>query len=98
MSSDLYIDGAMLERVKNNFKHIEKLLRDPSRAMKELDANEVGPSKLEQRMDDFSDDWNYGIGQLGEFSDSVVEALQSIADAFDEADTNLADALNQAKA
>jgi hypothetical protein len=95
--SDLYIDGAMLERVKHNFKNIESLLRGPSRAMKELDANEVGPAKLEERMDQFSDDWDYGIGQLGEFADSVVEALQSIADAFDEADTNLANALNDAK-
>lgn len=97
MSSDLYIDGAMLERVKTNFKNIENLLRGPSRAMKELDANEVGPKKLEERMDDFSDDWDYGIGQLGEFADSVVEALQSIADAFKEADDNLAAALNDAK-
>jgi hypothetical protein len=91
--SDLYIDGAMLDRVKTNFKNIESLLRGPSRAMKDLDANEVGPSRLEARMDEFSDDWDYGIGQLGEFADSVVEALQSIADAFDKADTDLAAAL-----
>lgn len=96
--SDLYIDGAMLERVKTSFKNIEDLLRGPGKAMKELDPSEVGPKNLEQRMDEFSDDWDYGIGQIGEFSGSVVDALQAIAHAFDEAETNLAAALNEAKA
>ena len=96
--TDLYIDGEMLERVKNNFKNIEDLLKGPAGAMKKLDPEDVGPEQLEQRMDDFSNDWDYGFGQLGEFAGSVVDALTGIAQAFDEAEDNLAAALNEAKA
>jgi hypothetical protein len=94
--ADLFIDGAMLERVKSNFKNIEDLLNGPARTMKSIDASEAGPSTLKDRIRDFGEDWGYGIGQLGEFSGSVVDSLQAIADAFDEADTNLADALENA--
>lgn len=95
--SDLYIDGAMLQRVKASFENIEDLLKGPGRAMKELDADQVGPGNLEQRMDEFGEEWDYGFQQLGEFAGSAVKALQAIDDAFEEAETNLAAALNDAK-
>ncbi|RLV55871.1 hypothetical protein D9V41_08150 [Aeromicrobium phragmitis] len=97
MSGDLYIDGAMLRRVKTNFGDIESLLSTPARRMRNMSADQVGPRTLVQRVNEFGDDWGYGIEQLGEFSASVVQALQSIEDAFDAADDNLAAALNEAK-
>lgn len=95
--SDLYIDGAMLQRVKTSFQNIEELLKGPGRAMKQLDANQVGPGDLEKRMDEFGEEWDYGFEQLGEFAGSAVDALQSIDDAFQEADASLAAALNEAQ-
>jgi hypothetical protein len=94
--ADLFIDGPMLERVKSNFKHIEDLLNGPAKTMKNVDGTNMGPAKLRERLQDFGEEWGYGIDQLGEFSASAVDALQNIADAFGEADTNLADALENA--
>lgn len=94
--SDLYIDGAMLARVRENFRRIESMLDAPGRDMRSLDAHEVGHPDLENRMDEFGSEWEYGIQQLGEFAGSAVTALDTIDDAFREADTDLAGALNDA--
>lgn len=94
--SDLYIDGAMLARVRENFRRIESLLSQPGRDMRNLDVHQVGHQELENRMDEFGREWEYGIGQLGEFSGSAVKALDSIADAFEKADADLAQLLNDA--
>lgn len=94
--ADLFIDGPMLEHVKANFKNIEDLLGQPARTMKNVDASDVGPSTLRDRIRDFGHDWGYGIEQLGKFSGSAVDALQNIADAFDAADTDLASSLENA--
>lgn len=98
MSADLYIDAAMLARVRTNFQNIETLLSTPARTMNAMTADQAGPQQLRERINQFGDDWGYGIGKLGEFSGAVVDALDAIEQAFDEADTNLADALNEAKA
>lgn len=93
---DLYIDGAMLERVRANFRDITDLLGGPAQDMRRVDGHEIGPDGLESKVREFGSEWEYGISQLGEFSSSVVEALDSIEQAFDEADTNLAQALRDA--
>lgn len=95
--SDLYIDGAMLRRVQDNFRRIEDLLSRPARQMREVTGRHVGPSRLVDRVNEFGEEWEHGIGQLGEFSGSVVESLQAISDVFEETDTNLANALNDAR-
>lgn len=95
---DLYIDGAMLTRVRGNLASIRDLLERPARRMAEVDGRAMGVAELEQRMDEFGDEWEYGIDKLGEFAESAVDALDQISQAFDEADTDLANALNEAKA
>lgn len=92
----LYIDGAMLSRVRTNLGQIETLLTRPADAMKSLDGSEIGPAKLRSRVTEFADEWAYGIQQLGEFTAAAVDALTSIEDAFEQADTDLAAALNDA--
>lgn len=94
--SDLYIDGAMLKRVRSNLSRIVDLLNGPARAMRDVDGSDVGPERLVNRVRDFGHEWEYGIGQLGKFSGSAVEALDSIEKAFDDADVKLADALRDA--
>ena len=43
-------------------------------------------------MDDFAEEWNYGISQIGERTDSAVQALDQIGKSFDECDRVLGDA------
>jgi hypothetical protein len=97
VGSDLYIDGEMLARVRSNFARIEDLLGRPASQMRSVDGRDAGPGALVSRLNDFGHEWQYGIEQLGEFSSSVVDALDAIADAFDKADADLAAALEQAQ-
>ena len=97
MGSDLYIDGEMLARVRSNFSRIEDLLGRPASQMRSVDGRDAGPSALVSKLNDFGHEWQYGIEQLGEFSSSVVDALDSIADAFEKADADLAAALDEAQ-
>jgi hypothetical protein len=94
--ADLYIDGAVLERVRSSFRNITDLLGGPARSMRSVDGREIGPSPLESKVREFGSEWEYGISQLGEFSSSVVEALDAIQQSFEEADVNLAQALRDA--
>ncbi|MEV6313653.1 hypothetical protein [Streptomyces sp. NPDC051776] len=94
--SDLYIDGAMLERVRSNLAKIGELLEKPSRAMGRVDAKAMGVSELEKRMDSFGDEWEYGIGQLKKFSKEAVKALGEIENGFKVLEKDLAEALSKA--
>lgn len=70
------------------------MLDAPGRDMRNLDAHEVGP--ISRAGWTSSAAGGGGIQQLGEFAGSAVTALDTIADAFREADTDLAGALNDA--
>ncbi|WP_330307013.1 MULTISPECIES: hypothetical protein [unclassified Streptomyces] len=69
--SDLYIDNAMLQRVRKDLAHIDDLLEKPAKAMDAVDVRAMGASELEKRMDSFGEEWNYGIKQLKKFSGKV---------------------------
>ncbi|MEV6313918.1 hypothetical protein [Streptomyces sp. NPDC051776] len=94
--SDLYIDGAMLKRVRRNLAHIGETLEKPARAIERVDTKAMGAAELERRMDSFGDEWSYGIGQLRKFSKGSVEALDQIEKAFKDLDKNLAAELSKA--
>jgi hypothetical protein len=97
MSSDLYIDGAMLEHVRKSLTDVQTILTAPGRNMAQIDWEAMGDAHLAETVQQFGDEWRYGIEQLGEVSDGAVTALDAIRDAFEQADTDLADALNAAK-
>lgn len=94
--SDVYIDGAVLARVRSNLAGIRDRMQTPAREMREVTGSAMGARDLARRMDDFGNEWAYGIGKLSEFAGSAVEALDRIERAFDEADTSLAQALREA--
>ncbi|MEU1115825.1 MULTISPECIES: hypothetical protein [unclassified Streptomyces] len=94
--SDLYIDGEMLRRVRRNMGNIEDLLGKPIRAMGDIDARSMGATDLERRMEDFGEEWEYGIGQLRKFSKGAAKTLAHIEDTFEKLDVDLASALSKA--
>ncbi|MDT0343232.1 hypothetical protein [Streptomyces litchfieldiae] len=47
-------------------------------------------------MDDFSGEWEYGIGQLGEFADAAANALDEVVRAFQGIDEGLEESLHDA--
>ncbi|MCZ2857872.1 hypothetical protein [Blastococcus sp. VKM Ac-2987] len=94
--SDLYIDGAVLARVRSDLLGIRDLLEQPAREMREVSGAAMGAPALARRMDEFGDEWAYGIGRLGGFAADAAEALDSVAAAFREADVSLSAALRDA--
>jgi hypothetical protein len=94
--SDVYIDGAVLARVRSNLGDIRDLMQTPARQMREVTGSAMGARDLARRMDEFGDEWAYGIEKLSGFAADAVDALDRIEQAFRDADTSLAQALRQA--
>jgi hypothetical protein len=94
--SDVYIDGAVLARVRSNLGDIRDLMQTPARQMREVTGSAMGARDLARRMDEFGDEWAYGIEKLGGFAAHAVDALDRIEQGFRDADTSLAQALGQA--
>ncbi|MFF7553914.1 hypothetical protein ACFZA9_13635 [Streptomyces olivaceus] len=90
--SDLTADYEVLNRVRHNLDHIAELMKKPGREMKEVTGYSMGVPELARRMDDFGDEWSYGIKQLTKFSEKASEALLTVKEAFEKLDDELAEA------
>ncbi|MFJ6689628.1 MULTISPECIES: hypothetical protein [Streptomyces] len=90
--SDLTADYEVLNRVRHNLDHIAELMKKPGREMKEITGSAMGVPELARRMDDFGDEWSYGIKQLTKFSEKASKALLTVKEAFEKLDDELAKA------
>lgn len=95
--SDLSIDYAVLKRVRHNLDHIAHLMKKPGREMEHVSGDAMGVPELAKRMDDFGDEWSYGIKQLTEFSEKASEALLKIKESFEKLDGELSQLDNKGK-
>lgn len=95
--SDIYIDSAVLGRVRSNIKRIGDIMEHPGREMDEVDGNSMGVTELATRMNDFGDEWSYGIKQIKKFSSSAVKTLDKMQKAFEEMDDKLAQELRKSR-
>lgn len=93
---DLFIDFSTLRRVRTDLNDVETLLAGPCRGMAELPAEAAGHAQLRDRLREFGDEWDYGIGKLGEFSKGAAEALDHIEKTFTELDGELAKSFDEA--
>ncbi|MEU3084152.1 hypothetical protein ABZ697_28035 [Streptomyces albidoflavus] len=73
--SDLSVDYEVLNRVRHNLDQIADLMKKPGREMESVDGTSMGVPELARRMDDFGDEWSYGIKQLTKFSAKASKAL-----------------------
>ncbi|MGW7340411.1 hypothetical protein [Streptomyces sp. NPDC054808] len=90
--SDLTADYEVLNRVRHNLDHIAELMKKPGREMEKVTGNSMGVPELARRMDDFGDEWSYGIEQLTKFSERASEALLTVKESFEKLDDELAEA------
>lgn len=67
------------------------------RTLRGTDASAVGESKLVEDVQDFADDWGYGIKQLGKHTQGAVKMIDKIADSFGKLDLDLAESLKAPK-
>ncbi|MFF8536215.1 hypothetical protein ACF07B_30370 [Streptomyces sp. NPDC015532] len=90
--SDLAVDYAVLKRVRHNLDHIAELMKKPGQEMEHVNGDSMGVPELAERMDDFGDEWSYGIKQLTKFSGKASEALLKVKESFEKLDHELAEA------
>lgn len=94
---DLSVDYAVLNRVRHNLDHIAHLMKQPGRDMEKVSGDAMGAHELAKRMDDFGEEWSYGIKQLTKFSGKASDALLKIKKAFEDLDDELAKVNKQGK-
>ena len=93
--ADLFIDFDALDRVRTNLKGVEDLLKGPCKGMADLPSDAAGHDDLRDKLRDFGDEWDYGIGKLGDFSGGAADALTSIRDTFSSLDDELGKSFEQ---
>ncbi|MFE9934814.1 hypothetical protein [Streptomyces hirsutus] len=67
-------------------------MKKPGEEMENVSGNSMGVLELARRMDDFGDEWSYGIKQLTKFSEKASKALLKVKESFEELDHELAEA------
>jgi hypothetical protein len=97
MSSDLYIDGEMLDRVKRNLRDITDILENPMEKIQDVGASDAGVDELSDRLGEFGDEWDYGIGKINDYAGAAADTIQTVQEGFADLDLSLAEALRQAR-
>ncbi|WP_062207712.1 hypothetical protein [Streptomyces sp. NBRC 109706] len=97
ISSDLYLDYDMIRATRDNIRQVADLMERPCQAVAEADGAAMGVTRLVSRMDDFGDEWEYGISQLGEFAEEAAAALDEVIRAFQGIDEELASSLGSSE-
>lgn len=95
--SDIYIDFDVLDRVRRDIRRIAEIMERPGREMGEVNGNSMGVPELAWRMNEFGDEWSYGIKQISKFSDSAGKSLDEIKESFEGLDGKLASELRESK-
>ena len=95
--SDISIDSGVLKRVRTNIEQIGEIMERPGKEMEEVDGASMGVSMLASRMNDFGDEWSYGIKQIKKFSGAAVKTLDKMQKTFEDFDDTLAKELRKAR-
>lgn len=91
---DLSLDYEALRATRDTIRDISQLLRSTCDAMADVNGAAMGVRALTSRLDEFGDEWDYGIGQLSDFSEAAADAIDDTLRAFQELDEGRAAAVS----
>ncbi|MFE9248636.1 hypothetical protein [Streptomyces sp. NPDC007088] len=91
--SDLRLDDTVFADLKDTFSTISDRMDRVRRTLKNTDASAVGASKLVDEVHEFSDEWGYGVKQLGKHTHGAVKMIDKIGQEFGKLDQDLAASL-----
>jgi hypothetical protein len=92
---DLFIDFDVLSRAQRDMEGISDLLRRPVDAMRGSAGRATGHERLRSRLQEFGEEWDYGIGQLGKYADGCSAALGNVRAQFEKLDAELCKAFEE---
>ncbi|MFJ6741376.1 hypothetical protein ACIQOU_21085 [Streptomyces sp. NPDC091279] len=90
---DLRLEDTIFQDLKKTFSSISDRMETTRRTLRSTDSSVVGESKLVDNVQDFADDWQYGIKQLGKHTHGAVKMINKIGDSFSKLDLDLAESL-----
>jgi len=91
--SDLRLEDTVFQDLRKTFSTISDRMDATRRTLRGTDASAVGQGKLVEDVQDFADEWAYGIKQLGKHTSGAVKMIDKIGEAFDKLDLDLAESL-----
>ncbi|MFF7469259.1 hypothetical protein [Streptomyces sp. NPDC008092] len=91
--SDLRLEDTIFQDLKKTFSSISDRMETTRRTLRSADASAVGEKQLVEDVQDFADDWGYGIKQLGKHTQGAVKMINKIGESFDKLDLDLAESL-----
>jgi hypothetical protein len=74
---------------------VHDLLTGPCNQMADLPTEAAGNEDLKNKLGEFGDSWDYGIGKLADVGGACVDALKSIDDTFTGLDEELEKVLTE---
>ncbi|MFJ2832682.1 hypothetical protein ACIPC1_34890 [Streptomyces sp. NPDC087263] len=95
--SDLRLEDTIFEDLKKTFSTISDRMDATRRTLRGTDASAVGQSQLVEDVQDFADEWGYGIKQLGKHTQGAVKMINKIGESFSQLDLDLAESLKAPK-
>ncbi|KAF4405013.1 MULTISPECIES: hypothetical protein [Streptomyces] len=91
--TDLRLDGTVFEDLKKTFSTVSDRMEAARRALRNVDASAVGSARLIEEVHEFSDDWGYGVKQLGKHTQGAVKMINKIGEEFGKLDHDLAESM-----
>ncbi|MGW1619853.1 hypothetical protein [Streptomyces sp. NPDC002172] len=91
--SDLRLEDTIFQDLKKTFSSISDRMETTRRTLRSADASAVGEKQLIEDVQDFADDWGYGIKQLGKHTQGAVKMINKIGESFGKLDLDLAESL-----
>ncbi|MFE2063184.1 hypothetical protein ACFXDH_12385 [Streptomyces sp. NPDC059467] len=91
--SDLRLEDTIFQDLKKTFSSISDRMETTRRTLRSADASAVGERQLIEDVQDFADDWGYGIKQLGKHTHGAVKMINKIGESFGKLDLDLAESL-----
>ncbi|MFG2959904.1 hypothetical protein ACGF5O_40045 [Streptomyces sp. NPDC048291] len=95
--SDLRLEDTIFQDLKRTFSSISDRMETTRRTLRSADASAVGEKQLVEDVQDFADDWGYGIKQLGKHTQGAVKMINKIGESFGKLDLDLAESLKAPK-
>ncbi|WP_371546968.1 hypothetical protein OG266_18415 [Streptomyces sp. NBC_00554] len=95
--SDLRLEDTIFQDLKKTFSTISDRMDATRRTLRGTDASAVGQSQLVEDVQDFADEWGYGIKQLGKHTQGAVKMINKIGESFNQLDLDLAESLKAPK-
>ncbi|MFD8811185.1 hypothetical protein ACFV23_06790 [Streptomyces sp. NPDC059627] len=95
--SDLRLEDTIYHHLNKTFSSISDRMETTRRTLRSADASAVGEKQLIEDVQDFADDWGYGIKQLGKHTQGAVKMINKIGESFGKLDLDLAESLKAPK-